>query len=106
MARQNHAAPCALAIGLDKGNWSKWRSVVARVSVVKSQIAGTATRALAQVDWRSAMTPAGTAGLYYAPTKTPARRLANFDAKYPVGQGPYNISLYSAMVTTSLIADT
>jgi len=34
---------------------------------VKSQIAGTATRALAQVDWRAAMISTGTAAQYDAP---------------------------------------
>src|SRR5437867_13351548 len=38
-----------------------------RVRVVKSQIAGTATRASAQVRWRAAITSTGTAAQYAAP---------------------------------------
>src|SRR3989442_8021443 len=104
MARQNHAAPCALAIGLDKGNWSKWRSVVARVSVVKSQIAGTATRALAQVDWRAAMTSTGTAAQYDAPRKAPVRGRAIVHAKYVAVWSVKTVSWKPARNTSALAA--
>src|SRR2546426_12070830 len=59
MASQNHAAPCALRTGLMKLNLLRWTRVTTRVSVVKSQIAGIAMRAAAQVDWRGGMTSTG-----------------------------------------------
>src|SRR2546422_3239656 len=69
MASQNHAAPCALRTVLMKLNLLRWTRVTTRVSVVKSQIAGIAMRAAAQVDWRAAMTSTGTAAQYAAPRK-------------------------------------
>src|SRR2546422_10305437 len=67
MASQNHAAPCALRTVLMKLNLLRWTRVTTRVSVVKSQIAGIAMRAAAQVDWRAAMTSTGGAAPYAAP---------------------------------------
>ncbi|MCI4371086.1 MAG: hypothetical protein L3J78_00370 [Thermoplasmata archaeon] len=67
IASQNHAAPCALAMELEKWKRSKWTRVTTRVSVVKSQMAGTATRAEAQFFWRAASTSTGTADQYAAP---------------------------------------
>ena len=55
-----------------KLNLLRWTRVTTRVSVVKSQIAGIAMRAAAQVDWRAAMTSTGTAAQYAAPTSNAA----------------------------------
>src|SRR5438876_634953 len=52
------------------------------VSVVKSQIAGTATRALAQIFWRAAISSTGTAAQYAAPRNAAVSGGAMVHAKY------------------------
>src|SRR5438093_1745818 len=53
-----------------------------RVRVVKSQIAGTATRASAQERWRAAITSTGTAAQYAAPRNAAVIGGLIFHAKY------------------------
>src|SRR5437016_10094068 len=56
--------------------------VATSVSVVKSQIAGTATRAFAQIVWRAAISSTGTAAQYAAPRNAAVRGGVIVHAKY------------------------
>src|SRR5437016_6616242 len=82
MASQNQAAPCALAIGLEKWKRSKCTRVATSVRVVNNQIAGTATRAFAHTFSRAAINSTGTAAQYAAPRNAAVRGGAMVQAKY------------------------
>src|SRR6184192_3905541 len=82
MASQNHAAPWALAIRLEKWKRSKCTKVATSVRVVNSQIAGTATRAFAHSFSRAAINSTGTAAQYAAPRNAAVRGGAIVQAKY------------------------
>src|SRR5207247_7451462 len=78
----NHAAPCALAIGLEKWKRSKCTRVATSVRVVNNQIAGTATRAFAHTVSRAAVNSTGTAAQYADPRNAAVRGGAMVHAKY------------------------
>src|SRR5206468_2029763 len=74
------------------------------VSAVKSQIAGTATRAFAQEDWRAAMTSTGTAAQYDAPRNAPVRGRAIVHAKNVAVCSVKTVSWRPARNTSALAA--
>src|SRR5207245_6009958 len=67
-------------------------------------MAGTATRALAQVDWRAAMTSTGTAAQYDAPRNAPVRGRAIVHAKYVAVWSVKTVSWKPARNTSALAA--
>src|SRR5437867_11218533 len=105
MASQNHAAPCALRTVLMKLNLLRWTRVTTRVSVVKSQIAGIAMRAAAQVDWRAAMTSTGTAAQYAAPRNAAVMNGLISHAKYVAVCSENTVSWRPARKTRTLAAE-
>src|SRR5881409_389519 len=74
------------------------------VSAVNNQIAGTATRALAQADWRAAMTSTGTAAQYDAPRNAPVRGRTIVHAKNMAVCSVKNVSWRPARNTSALAA--
>src|SRR5437867_5813739 len=75
-----------------------------RVRVVKSQIAGTATRAWAQVFWRAAMTSTGTAAQYAAPRNAAVIGGTTVHAKYVPVWAENTVSWNPARKTRKLAA--
>src|SRR3989442_2000919 len=67
-------------------------------------MAGTATRALAHVDWRAAMTSTGTAAQYDAQEKAPVRGQALVNAKYVAVWSVKTVSWKPARNTSALAA--
>ena len=75
-----------------------------RVRVVKSQIAGTATRTSAQLDWRAAMTSTGTAAQYAAPRNAAVMGGLIVHAKYVAVCSENTVSWKPARKTRTLAA--
>ena len=87
-----------------KLNLLRWTRVTTRVSVVKSQIAGIAMRAAAQVDWRAAMTSTGTAAQYAAPRNAAVMNGLISHAKYVAVCSENTVSWRPARKTRTLAA--
>src|SRR2546425_5952129 len=79
-------------------------SVTTRVSVVKSQIDGTATRAPAHEDWRAAITSTGTAAQYAAPRNAAVIGGVTVQAKYVAVCSENTVSWRPARKTRRLAA--